>query len=142
MTAPGVVVQRLRLGNDVPLKASHADGRVHGLADWESGNDKVQPLSGVTDLRVSQRNVEPLLRGGRARWKMERATLQTRKNQDDNCAHTDGHGERHLAVVWATMLRLAFWVDQPQPLCGAFCRAVWATRGSTRLWWERRRAVC
>jgi len=37
--------------------------------------------------------------------------------------------------------RLACLLDQAQQLCCALCRAVWATLGSKRLWWERMRAV-
>ena len=64
---------------------------------------------------------------------MEHETCNTLKNQGDNFEHTYGHGEQHLSVVFATMTLLAFLVDQVQPLCWAFFRAVWATLGSKRL---------
>jgi hypothetical protein len=38
-------------------------------------------------------------------------------------------------------MRLAFLVDQAQPLGWALCRAVWLQLGSKRLLWERLRAV-
>jgi hypothetical protein len=44
-------------------------------------------------------------------------------------------------VVLAQGRMLALVVDQAQPLCWAFFRAVWAKLGSTRWWWERRRAL-
>src|SRR5712691_11855703 len=75
------VVHRFRLVNDVPLNASRADVRVNVIAYWEMGKDKVQSFSWVTDLRVSTRNVYKLMRGGRARWKMENETCNTLKNQ-------------------------------------------------------------
>jgi len=92
------------LVNAVPLNASHSDVRVNFIEYWEMGQDKVQHFSGVTDLRVSQRNVYRLMRGGRARWKIENETVNTLKNQGDNLEHNYGHGEQNLSVVFATMM--------------------------------------
>jgi hypothetical protein len=44
-------------------------------------------------------------------------------------------------VVFATLMMLAFLVDQTQQLCCALFRAVWAKLGSKRLLWERMRAL-
>jgi hypothetical protein len=95
----------------------------------------------VTDLRVSKRNVYQLMRGGRARWNIENETFNTLKNQGYNVEHNSGPGEQHLAVGFATLLRLALLVDQTQPRCCALFQAVWAKLGSKRLLWERRRAL-
>jgi hypothetical protein len=81
------VVHRFRFVNDVALNASRADVRVHFMEYWESGQDQVQHFSWVTDLRVSTRNVYTLMRGGRARWKIEKATFNTLKNQGYNFEH-------------------------------------------------------
>lgn len=115
--------------------------RVNVLEYWEMGPHKVQHLSWVTDLRVSKRNVFHLMQGGRARWKIENETCNTLKNQGYNVEHNYGHGEQHLSVMFAVLMLLAFLVDQAQQLCGAFFQAVWTTRGSTRLLWERMRAL-
>jgi hypothetical protein len=135
------VVHRFRLVNAVPRNASNADVRVHFIAYWEIGNGQTQHLSWVTDLRVSQRTVYRLMRGGRARWKMANATFTTLKNQGDNFEHHYGHGEQHLSVVFAMGMRRAFFVDQKPQVRGALCRAVWTKRGRKRLWWERLRAL-
>jgi hypothetical protein len=132
---------RFRFVNDVPLHASHTDRRVNCIESWELREDKVQHLSWVTDLRVSTRNVYHLMRGGRARWKIENETFNTLKNQGYNFEHTYGHGEQHLAVVFAILMMLAFLVDQVQQLCCALFQAVWAKLGSKRLLWERMRAL-
>ena len=115
--------------------------RVNFIEYWEMGGDQVQHFSWVTDLRVSTRNVYKLMRGGRARWKIENETFNTLKNQGDNFEHNDGHGEQHLSVVCALRMMLAFLVDQSQQLCCALFRAVWAKLGSKRLLWERLRAL-
>ncbi len=135
------VVHRFRFVNDVPLNASRADVRVNVIEYWEIGQDQVQHFSWVTDLRVSKRNVYKLMRGGRARWKIENETFNTLKNQGYNFEHNYGHGEQHLSVVFATLMMLAFLVDQTQQLCCALFQAVWAKLGSKRLLWERMRAL-
>ena len=135
------VVHRFRFVNDVPLHASRADVQVNVIEYWESSQDQVQHCSWVTDLRVSKRNVYQLMRGGRARWKIANETCNTLKNQGDNFEHNYGHGEQNLSVVFATMLLLAFLVDQTQQLCCALFRAVWTKLGSKRLLWERLRAL-
>ena len=135
------LVHRFRFVNDVPLNASNADVRVNFLEYWEIGTDKVQHFSWVTDLRVTKRNVYRLMRGGRARWKIENETFNTLKNQGYNFEHNYGHGAQNLSVVFAVVMMLAFLVDQTQQLCCALFRAVWAKLGSKRLLWERMRAL-
>src|SRR5215475_12493132 len=135
------VVHRFRFVNNVPLNASRADVRVNFIEYWEVGPDQVQHCSWVTDLRVSQRNVYQLMRGGRARWKRENETFNTLKNQGYNFEHNYGHGEENLSGVFATIMMLAFLVDQTQQLCCALFQAVWTKLGSKRLVWERMRAL-
>jgi hypothetical protein len=135
------LVHRFRFVNQVPLNASNADLRVNFIESWEIGDDRVQHVSWVTDLRVHKRNVYALMRGGRARWKIENETFNTLTNQGYNFEHNYGHGEQNLSVVFATIMMLAFLVDQTQQLCCALFRAVWATLGSKRLVWERMRAL-
>jgi hypothetical protein len=48
---------------------------------------------------------------------------------------------QNLSVVFATVMMLAFLVDQTQQLCCALFQAVWAKLGSKRLLWERMRAL-
>jgi len=135
------VIHRFRFVHDVPLNASNVDVRVNFIEYWEIGATKVQHCSWVTDLRVSTRNVFHLMRGGRARWKIENETCNTLKNQGDNFEHNYGHGEQPLSVVCAMLMMLAFLVDQTQQLCCALFQAVWAKLGSKRLLWERMRAL-
>jgi hypothetical protein len=135
------LVHRFRFVNDVPLNASNADLRVNFIEYWEVGDDKVQHFSWVTDLRVHKRNVYALMRGGRARWKIENETFNTLKNQGYHFEHNYGHGTQNLSVVFAMLMMLAFLVDQTQQLCCALFRAVWAKLGSKRLLWERMRSL-
>src|SRR5215472_8628124 len=135
------VIHRFRFVNDVPLNASRADVRVNFIEYWEIGPDQVQHFSWVTDVRVSKRNVYKLMRGGRARWKIENETFNTLKNQGYNFEHNYGHGEKNLSVVFAMLMMLAFLVDQTQQLCCNLFRAVWAKLGSKRQLWESMRSL-
>ena len=135
------LVHRFRFVNDVPLNESHTDVRVNFIEYWEIGGDKALHFSWVTDLRVSKRNVFHLMRGGRARWKIENETFNTLKNQGYNFEHNYGHGTQHLSVVFAAVMMLAFLVDQTQQLCCALFRAVWTKLDRKRLLWERMRAL-
>jgi len=135
------LMHRFRFVNDVPLNDSHADVRVNFIEYWEIGEDTVQHFSWVTDLRVNKRTVFHLMRGGRARWKIENETFNTLKNQGYNFEHNYGHGTQNLSVVFAILMMLAFLVDQTQQRCCALFQAVWAKLGSKRLLWERMRAL-
>src|SRR5262249_51096753 len=89
--------------HDLPLPASQAHVRVNCIAYWEMGDAKVQHFSWGTDVRVSTRNVYALMRGGRARWKIENETCNPLKNQGYHFEHNYGHGEQNLSVVFATL---------------------------------------
>jgi Transposase DDE domain len=135
------VMHRFRFINDVPLNESNTHVRVNFIEYWETRENKLQHFSWVTDLRVSKRTVYHLMRGGRARWKIENETFNTLKNQGYNFEHNYGHGTQNLSVVFATVMMLAFLVDQTQQLCCALFQAVWAKLGSKRLLWERMRSL-
>ena len=126
---------------DVPLKGANMDVRVNFLECWEWDGDEVQHFSWVTDLRVHKGTVYQIMRGGRARWRIENETFNTLKNQGYHFEHNFGHGYQHLSVVFAVLMMLAFLIDQAQQLCCPLFQAVWAQLGSKRRLWERRRAV-
>jgi hypothetical protein len=62
----------------------------------------------------SRETVEQVIRGGRARWKIEHETFNTLKNQGYAFEHHDGHGQKSLATGLMQLMLLAFWVDQAQ----------------------------
>lgn len=132
---------RFRFVSDVPLNASHGDLRVNFLECWEWEQDKVQHFSWITDLRLNKGTVYQIMRGGRARWRIENETFNTLKNQGYHFEHNFGHGYQHLSVVFAVLMMLAFLVDQVQQMCCPLFQAVWAKLGSKRQLWERMRAL-
>ncbi len=73
-------------------------------------------FSRVTDLHVTEENLFKIMRGGRARWKIENKTFNTLKNQGYQFEHNFGHGNKNLSIVFAMLMMLAFPVDQVQQL--------------------------
>lgn len=134
---------RFRFVSDVPLNESHADLRVNFLEcwEWDKVKDQGQHFSWVTDLRVNKGTVYQLMRGGRARWRIENETFNTLKNQGYHCEHNFGHGYQHLSVVFAVLMMLAFLVDQVQQMCCPLFQGVWGKLGSKRRLWEKMRAL-
>jgi hypothetical protein len=115
---------------------------VNFLEYWEVGKSgKVQYFSWVTDLDLTEESVWFVMRGGRARWKIENETFNTLKNQGYHFEHNFGHGKENLSVVFALLMMLAFLVDQVQQLCSALFRSVWQKYGTKRLMWDRMRAL-
>lgn len=101
--------------------------------------DKVLHFSWVTDFELSEVNLFAIMRGARARWKIENETFNTLKNQGYSLEHNYGHGQHHLATNFGFLMLLAFLVDQIQELCCAIFQAARNARHSrTSLWqWMR-----
>ena len=137
----GGVIHRFRFMNDVPLNESNADVRVNFLEYWEVKSGKTQHFSWVTDFTITRENAFDLMRGGRARWKIENETFNTLKNQGYHFEHNFGHGKKHLSAVFASLMMLAFAVDQAQQLACQLFQAAWAKAGSKRALWEKLRSL-
>lgn len=135
------ITHRFRFLNDVPLNESNPEVRVNFLEYWEIKGGKTQHFTWITDFTISRYNAFDLMRGGRARWKIENETFNTLKNQGYHFEHNFGHGHNHLSVVFAQLMMLAFAVDQAQQLACQFFQAAWAKVGSKRLLWERLRSL-
>jgi len=95
----------------------------------------------VTDIPLDRDNVYQIMRGGRARWKIENETFNTLKNQGYQFEHNFGHGQQHLSVQLAMLLMLAFLVDQTQQLCCPVFRGAWQKMQTKRDLWEQMRAL-
>jgi hypothetical protein len=66
----------------------------------------------VTDITVDKSNVVDLVKGGRARWKIENEVFNTLKNQGYHIEHNYGHGEKNLSSIFFLLNLLAFFVHQ------------------------------
>lgn len=110
-------VHILRYVNDLQLNEKSSDVKVNFLSYSECRKDgKVLDFSWVTDIEITDDNAYQIMRGGRARWKIENETFNTLKNQGYQFEHNFGHGYKNLSVVMAFLMMLAFLVDQAQLL--------------------------
>ena len=100
------------------------------------GSHPVQHFSWITDVLLTPENVWDIMRGGRARWKIENETFNTLKDQGYRLDHNDGHGEQNLSVVPALLMMLAFLVDQVQQMGGPLFQAVWHKMKTKSYLWE------
>jgi hypothetical protein len=135
------VVHQFRFINQVPLNASNQDLFVNFVEYWETTPKKTMHFSWITDMDVTEENVSKIMRGGRARWRIENETFNTLKNQGYHLEHNFGHGMKNLSVVFAMLMMLAFLVDQTQQLACQLFQAVWGKLGSKRNLWEQMRAL-
>ena len=127
--------------NGLSLNASHPDLKVNVLEYWEIKNGRQRVWTWVTNIPLSHDNVRAVMRGARARWKVENETFNTLKNQGYHLEHNYGHGQVHLSTNFAMLMMLAFLVDQAQELsCRLFQAARARFRSRTSLW-ERLRAL-
>ncbi len=127
--------------NNVPLNKSNQDLPVNFLEYREISEEGTKYFSWVTDFTVTKQNAYQIMRGGRARWKIENETFNTLKNQGYNLGHNYGLGKKHLSAVFTMLMMLAFLVDQTQQLCCALFKSVWKKLGSKRALWERMRSL-
>jgi hypothetical protein len=135
------VIHRFRFVNAVPLNQSHPELLVNFLEYWEVHEDKVLHFSWITDFELSDDNLFAIMKGGRARWKIENETFNTLKNQGYSLEHNYGHGQQHLATTFGFLMILAFLVDQIQELCCATFQAARKARHSRTSLWQRMRSL-
>lgn len=55
-------------------------------------------------------SVTGLVASGRSRWKIENENNNTLKTKGYHFEHNDGHGQQHLATLFASLILLAFLV--------------------------------
>ena len=122
--------------NGVAINHSHPDLLVNCLQYIEiSPKGKSYSNTWVTDINLTKENVEKVMRGGRARWKIENETFNTLKNLGYNLEHSYGHGKQHLATNFAHLTFIAFLIDQiEQMTCPLFQKALLASKSKKALW--------
>jgi len=135
------ITHRFRFLDQVPLNKSNLDVLVNFVEYWQEGPKGTKHFAWVTDLKVTTETVYQIMRGGRARWRIENETFNTLKNQGYHFEHNFGLGEKNLSAVFACTMMLAFLVDQLQQHCCKLFQAAWAKEGSKRALWETMRAL-
>ena len=116
--------------NNVPLNDSNSNLKINFLEYWETDKKgKIKHFTWITNVKITIDNLTSLMRGARARWRVENETFNTLKNQGYNFEHNYGHGNENLCSVMGILMILAFLVDQTQLLC---CKLFQQARTATR----------
>jgi hypothetical protein len=127
--------------NNTPLNQANADLMVNFFI-YEEHNLKTKKttlFSWVTDITITNENVYTLMRGARARWKVENETFNTLKNQGYNLEHNYGLGQEHLSEMFVMIMMLAFLIDQSNQITSTLFQAALQKTGSKRALWEQQR---
>jgi hypothetical protein len=100
-----------RYANDVPLRAG-ADAL---LVNWcevritkEADGTLLYQNAFATNHRLTAATVVPIVRDGRARWKIENENNNVLKTKGYHLEHNYGHGQHELSTVLVTLNLLAF----------------------------------
>lgn len=135
-------VAHTRYARQLSLNATHGDLLVNVLEHLEhdAAGQLLLRFSWVTDRELIPDRRPHYVRGGRSRWRIENETFNTLKNQGYHLEHNYGHGKVRLCTVLATLMLLAFLVDQIQQACCPLFRAVLAQLGSRRELWDQLRS--
>ena len=88
--------------------------------------------SWVTDIPIDENTIVTLVKGGRARWKIENETFNTLKNQGYHLEHNFGHGQKNLSFVFFMLNLLAFYVHQILELTDRLYQTVRHTKFTSR----------
>ena len=135
-------LHQFRFLNDVALNKSNADIRVNILEYMQTDpKGKETVFSWVTNIHITQTNAFTLMKGGRARWKIENETFNTLKNLGYNLEHNYGHGKKFLSTVLCLLMLLAFLVDQIQGMTCSLFQAAKKQAGSFQGLWEELRVL-
>ena len=120
--------------NDVPLNGTKDADHVNFFQyQIVSKNNKINyKNSWVTDISVNKNNAVTLVKGGRARWKIENETFNTLKNQGYHIEHNFGHGNHHLSMVVFILNLVAFYVHQILELTDRLYQTVRYTKFTSR----------
>lgn len=135
-------LHQFRFLNDVPLNKSNPNVRVNVLEYMQTDlKGKETVFAWVTNIHITQKNAFALMKGGRARWKIENETFNTLKNLGYNLEHNYGHGKKFLSTILCLLMLLAFLVDQIQGMTCSLFRAVKKQAGSFQGLWEELRVL-
>ena len=95
----------------------------------------------ITDLLIEKGKVKEMVQVARARWKIENETFNTLKNQGYHLEHNYGHGKQFLCTVFATLMFLAFLVDQIAQFADACFQKAMEKFKTRRAFWQRVQAT-
>lgn len=136
------VMHQFRFVNGIALNKSNPDVQVNFVEYMQTDpKGKELKFSWVTNIQITSKNVFALMRGGRARWKIENETFNTLKNLEYNFEHNYGHGKKYLSTNLCFLMMLAFLIDQVQAISCKLFQAIRKKLGAFRVLCETVRVL-
>lgn len=130
--------QNLKLGQDKDSARVHFINFKEKIS-WTNKNgeekEELKKFAYITNIEPTPTSVRILVKGGRARWKIENETFNTLKNQGYNLEHNYGHGNINLSMNFIQTMFLAFLIDQiQQASCQKFKKLLDKSKRKRNLW--------
>lgn len=82
------------------LNVSHPQLRVNFLEYWMIKEGQQTVFSWITDLKLNPHTVEPIMRAGRARWKVENETFNSSRTKAMRWNTTTAMASSTYPVCW------------------------------------------
>jgi hypothetical protein len=105
------LIYRYRYTSSVPLKDEESSLEVN-WCEVTVINEKTEEIiyqnNWITNHKITENNVEEIVKAGRSRWKVENEGNNVLKNHGYNLEHNFGHGENHLCELLLSLNLLAF----------------------------------
>ncbi len=105
------LIYRYRYVSRVPLREVESSLEVN-WCEVTVINEKTQKIiyqnNWITNHRITENNVEKIVKAGRSRWKVENEGNNVLKNHGYNLEHNFGHGQSHLCEFLLSLNLLAF----------------------------------
>jgi len=128
--------------NDIPLNGSKDADNVNFLQlTIFEGRKATFRNSWVTDIPITNDNIVDLVKGARARWKIENEAFNTLKNQGYHLEHNFGHGDKHLSYNFMLFNFLAFFMHQILQLTDRHYQACRGKFTSLKEYWNQLRST-
>lgn len=132
--------------NDVPLHGGKDAIKVNYfcyrmITKNKKGKESIgYQNSWVTDIEITEKNIQTLVKGGRCKWKIENECFNTLKNQGYCIEHSYGHGEENLSFNFYLLTLIAFSFHQVFELTDKLYQACRQHFGSKQNLWQSLRA--
>ena len=105
------LIYRYRYASRLPLRDDDSSLEVN-WCEVTVINEKTQKIiyqnNWITNHKITENNVEEIVKAGRSRWKVENEGNNVLKNHGYNLEHNFGHGENHLCEFLLSLNLLSF----------------------------------
>jgi len=102
---------------------------------FENG-EKVYFNSFITNIKITDENVESIAKAGRTRWKIENENNNVLKNGGYNLTHNYGHGKNHLSEFFFTLNLIAFSIHTTLLHCDIQYKILYEKIGSRKVFFQ------